>query len=525
MTKASATAAAGAAGVTLAMRFLAGRYHGTAWGHHVNEARVDWPPAPWRILRALLACYHQRCADLEAEVVGSLLRKLSRPPHYQVPSYVEGHTRHYMPKDSTDADKRDMVLDAFVAISPDEPVLVQWVNVELTEAEQETLHALVGRVTYLGRAESWCEVRVEGRPALQTLPADRPSRSVSLLTPIDASLEELGADTATLRKRGVTRPPAGQFVSYPVPIAAPRRKERRKPRGERPILARFALAGKSLPALTEAAHVAECARGWLVARGKREPRFASSTLSGLDAAGQPLASDHGHAHYLPRDEDGDGRLETLWIWAPDGLGPSACAALEHLDELRVSRRGEEDGGDEAPQQTEPGRRWRPDLFLSLLGLGGRELFGARLALGPARVWRSATPFLLARHPKLRRGAWRDTASEQVRRELELRGWDPSQVGVEVSAELPGHPSDRENPLTHAPGSATAHPIHWLEFRRWLRRRHPASPFGFGVRLTFAEQQMGPIALGFGAHLGLGSFQIDEAAETVVGGARSDAIEP
>ena len=46
----------------LAIRFLfpAGRYHATPWGRHVNEADVEWPPSPWRLLRALIATWHRK---------------------------------------------------------------------------------------------------------------------------------------------------------------------------------------------------------------------------------------------------------------------------------------------------------------------------------------------------------------------------------------------------------------------------------------------------------------------------------
>ena len=40
---------------TLSIRFPAGRYHATPWGHHVNEGLIEWPPSPWRLLRALLS--------------------------------------------------------------------------------------------------------------------------------------------------------------------------------------------------------------------------------------------------------------------------------------------------------------------------------------------------------------------------------------------------------------------------------------------------------------------------------------
>jgi CRISPR-associated protein Csb2 len=50
--------------ISLSLRFLAGRYHATPWGRHVNEAALAWPPEPVRVLRALIAC-HYRKADRE----------------------------------------------------------------------------------------------------------------------------------------------------------------------------------------------------------------------------------------------------------------------------------------------------------------------------------------------------------------------------------------------------------------------------------------------------------------------------
>lgn len=39
----------------ISMRFLTGRAHLHPWDTHHSEGRVDWPPAPWRLLRALVA--------------------------------------------------------------------------------------------------------------------------------------------------------------------------------------------------------------------------------------------------------------------------------------------------------------------------------------------------------------------------------------------------------------------------------------------------------------------------------------
>ena len=50
--------------VIIKLKFPAGRYHATPWGRHVNEGVPEWPPSPWRLLRALVAVWKRTCPDL-----------------------------------------------------------------------------------------------------------------------------------------------------------------------------------------------------------------------------------------------------------------------------------------------------------------------------------------------------------------------------------------------------------------------------------------------------------------------------
>ena len=54
--------------ITLKLTFPAGRYHATPWGRHVNEGVPEWPPSPWRLLRALVAVWKRACPDLPEPV-------------------------------------------------------------------------------------------------------------------------------------------------------------------------------------------------------------------------------------------------------------------------------------------------------------------------------------------------------------------------------------------------------------------------------------------------------------------------
>jgi CRISPR-associated protein Csb2 len=98
-----------------------------------------------------------------------------------------------------------------------------------------------------------------------------------------------------------------------------------------------------LPLATETLPVAEAARRTLMGiYGRQFPqpdgsKGQSAIFSGKDATGQPLEG-HGHAYYLPTDEDGDGRLDHLTVVAVDGFGPGELRALDCLRDLKSRER-------------------------------------------------------------------------------------------------------------------------------------------------------------------------------------------
>src|SRR5690606_17351313 len=81
------------------LTFPAGRYHATPWGAHVNEGLIEWPPSPWRVLRALVACWHRKAlGEVRREVMAEIAHCLADSlPQYDLPAGWRSHTRHYMP--------------------------------------------------------------------------------------------------------------------------------------------------------------------------------------------------------------------------------------------------------------------------------------------------------------------------------------------------------------------------------------------------------------------------------------------
>jgi CRISPR-associated protein Csb2 len=254
-------------------------------------------------------------------------------------------------------------------------------------------------------------------------------------------------------------------------------------------VARFRLDAPVLPLVTETLPLAEKVRRTLLGKCKSlasgnhptPPFEAYPAIWGKDAHGQPLHG-HEHAFFLPTDEDHDGRLDHLTIFAPMGFNPLERHALNRLRQLY---------SDDA----EP-------LHLLLTGLGTALDIRSPL-LEPATVWQSATPFLVTRHPKMRgtkRDQPEDYASPQsfVRHILlqELRRRPNTPEVVSVEEQLIGVQQRRP-----------------IEFKRFRAKasddggRRPAA----GFRVTFAAPVYGPLCLGHSCHFGLGLFLPSSAA--------------
>lgn len=461
--------------VGVAIRFDLGHYHATPWGSHVNDAAVEWPPSPWRILRALYAVSRSNVhADSQRAAIDDAIVRLAAagPPSYALPAATAYHTRHFMPSREyplATQGKSNVakVLDGFLALAPSAEVTVWW-DADLEQEELAGLEAAAAALGYLGRSESVCSARVVSdgdRGKLDATPVSQSERTeaeelVRLLCPAgEDPLSALTTSITDLRGQRLLAPPGAEWIDYTVRLPASPPLRPAPP--DRPTLARFRVHGGSRPAMREAVAVAHLVRAALQARfGRRNEDEVSSVFSGRAGDG-PRTDQHRHAHYLVTPDADGRRVCHVAVWAPEGFGPAEVTALAGLTELRM-------------RDADP-------LRLALTAIGRTEQMRLPSLLGPARAWRSLTPFGLPRHPKRRGGREVDGAVDQIRRELALRG-------------LPE--PERIEPVRGA----------WLEYRRTRPgRSRLEGPRVVGARLFFSEEVSGPIALGALSHFGLGLF--------------------
>lgn len=511
--------------LTLKIRFLTGRYHATAWQQQVNEGIPDWPPSPWRLLRALVAAAYRLPQPPPRSDLLALVNRLSEHlPHYGLPETTLGHTRHYMPIRKEGEDTTTLVLDTFVAFSADATLWVTWPQVQLPLAQRQLLEQLCRHLSYLGRAESWVDVTVlddnremfTGQVAKVAKPLSSDGVDVSVWSSIELLAPQPPAAFAKARKHFPTDVlaaleldvgklhddrwsgiPGTRWVRYEI-ASRPRsssRAVRSSPFQDAPAFARFVLVGSVLPKLSDALSVGERCRQALMSLSKGHWLFA-----GRDpATGTPLQG-HVHSWFFPEDADQDGFIDHVLVYAAKGFDKEALAALRRLRQIWSA-------------ETREGK-----LQLLLVQLGfvkdytcnvHQAIPGVSSLLMQARTWRTVTPWVPSRHsrkhPKKdpRTGLDQDSLAHQVVTQIDHLRRD----GWLRFTEPPGW-SWAEQIQICSQKTWAYPPYPWYAFRRQRTQGQGAhaGTRAYWVQVTFPEPITGPLALGYASHFGLGLFQ-------------------
>jgi len=468
--------------------FPAHRFHATPYGRHVNEGVAEWPPSPYRFLRALFDAWKRKHPEMAEEQVRNVLETLSaEPPEFALPAVTASHTRGYLSSNQEDPTAKSLIFDGFVALPPEGRAFMIWPGLTLGLAEQGTLSVLLGSLNYLGRSESWVDARLsEGAPGKKLYrcrPAaaqDERETTVPLACVVPAGeydgkswLDALTYSTAALLKDKRSSPPALRMVRYTCDPDAVRTRIARPPsRRGAPATAVTAvvvsLDGKVLPLVTATVEIAEQVRRKLMGiQGKHAeiPGVVSPRFSGKTVDGQPL-SGHEHLFILPLGND-KGRIDRVLLYtrAKDGFNKSEVDAILLLRTLYTKNAAE-------PIRT----------VVTWKGQTADLPF-----LQKAQVAVSRTPFIMTRHWRPSRGDFSSFLAGEVRRECRNHCiQEPREVKI-----LPGMPG-----LFEA-----------IEYRRNRKDDDPRP--GFPLRLTFAEPVTLPFSLGYGCHFGLGQFGPEE----------------
>jgi len=482
--------------IGLRVEFLAGRFHANPWDSGTNEGDVEWPPSPWRLLRAIVAGWFRSGAE-DRDVLLRVLDALSEPPCFMLPRATAGHSRHYVPLGGLRKGKpeKTQILDSFLALERDREhaavAYASWNNAICSSEERALLARACRLIPYLGRAESWCEVSVvDAVPADDALTLVDVASKATYSGPVvrriapgeslrgAALLRSLAEETGTMRRARRLVPEGITWVEYRLPSDFLLVRQQFDAREERvaafgPVILRFAVERPRegvLPPITRAIDLADVMRRAALSRySRRDGMPASLRLAGKDDCGKSVRREgHDHPYYLPFDSRSDGKIDRIDVWFPKGCTHDEYRAVASID-----------------------------------GLCNRAVFDEAFPLtflgnvapaDPALVWESITPVVLDRFPKVRgegRSKLIDGPAEQLQAMIRRR------FGAEVEIDLW---EQAAHVRRHGGIGARLD-----AFRSRRPGKSERLPPAVGATLRFAAPITGPIVLGRLAHFGLGQF--------------------
>lgn len=464
----------------VSIRYITGMYHATPYGRNVNEGSIEYPPSPYRIIRALIDTWKRKLKTVNNDTVLNLLGKLSEGPSYYLPNISEGTIANYL--DSNENPKsQQLIYDSFVSINPHEKVLIFWDNVYLELDEVNILTKLLENLNYLGRSESWVEMKVENNVSekpnctLQNMSTHQHTVKTALPVPmngyikqghsIDEWLNAITYDTNDLLTKKIDRPPGLIYKSYNVPADIVKVKTNYTINNtsiKKTYGVIYALNSSVLPLITDSLLIGERFHTKILGIYKKIFGKISPTLSGICPDGS-IMKGHRHIFISPLDINNDGRIDHIMIKTKNELTDNEIYCFDIIHSLW------QDNG-------------KPDIKLIptewLYNKESKQLM-------KSKIFESKTPFIFNKHFRQGRGNYLDWIKKQVIEEL-------SYIGLPEPLEI--------NPIERV---SDAHQFLWLDFYR--NRKGDTPRMGYGFRMIFNEPISLPFNIGYASHYGLGLF--------------------
>lgn len=498
--------------VVIRQEFPLGRFHATPWRvSPFDDPHGEWPPSPWRLVRAVTARWYQWTRetgqDLDLSQLERLQAALCRSTYaFHLPADARKGSplRQYHPtefgwrpaekkKAGTRSYGTSLVQDNYWCVPPEAPVWWFIEGDDWTDELRTQLAQCLERMAYFGRAETLVRARlVESTTDIPTpnctLVDRRTEDAVPVLVPLEsASRDDIERTTDNLEAKERTVPPGTQRL-YAVRPPRPASRERRRVPAPRPDchLMQFAIGWNVAPDPRAIVRLTSRFRGAVLRELLRiktgdasatwtgvgkNIRDAIADMAGKDANNEPLKGRR-HSEFFAWCEGGHPTRILVWrssrVFDADEQEAILLAA-----ERDVSWATAGTDGDEWKVRLVPLDRDVP----APPGFDGQS----------STVWESITPYVPSRH-HLRGGKKREGESivEQVQAELRRRGLveavEVEVVGrqVWVSVHVPQRSS----------GTRTF---------RGDRRGHL-------LRLRFPEAVVGPVRLGHSSSFGLGLFR-------------------
>lgn len=498
--------------IVLEQTFLLGRFHATPWKTYPYEdPHGEWPPSPWRLVRAVLARSYQMDrevagssadhANLRESMVGAFAASdisWQLPPStWRGPGFRQYHPAEFrrVPASAKEpgmmAYNTTKVLDNFWVTPSDSVCPLVWMfeGAHWNAPMLAHLDACLARMTYFGRAESITEIRrvkdarIDAASITRLLPCRSGSAVPVLTLRRDASLPQIEASTDAPEVAATNIPPGSRWM-YAVRPQRPRIRSGSRQRPELPptSLIQFAIGSKIAPRYKDAVLITERFRNRSLGcftklfTGNPKSKWSDAPesvrekallLSGKNPDGSP-SKEHRHASFLLcGTSDAPSRL---CIWRNE--------AFNDLEQRAIL---------DAANMPLPLCYRNDPWTLNLVPLDKLVPAPPGLDQTTGREWISLTPFVPPRHVFGRSGREKSGCSvlEQLVDELKNRAFNVDGLIASVEEGF------------------------WVKIHRIKAERDARTnndKFGYKLKINFREPVKGPVSIGASSHFGLGLFQ-------------------
>jgi len=493
--------------IILQQHFPLGRFHANPWkAFPFDDPFGEWPPSPWRLIRALVARSHQisredpAIGENEREVLVRAFCTSSIRWHLPPQSWRGPALRQYQPAEFSRVPKSAKepgymahattknLDNCWLTAGPEDTVWWFIEGAHWTHAGLRLLDAGLARMTYFGRAESITLMqRSEDQlnhpePNCSAGP-HRNTRSAPVLFPAsEATLADIERSTDDPAIADATVPPGAvwRFAERPARPALreiPKRPTRRLPETR---LVQFAIGSRVSPTIDSAAILTNRFRGRTISvlsggswsKASTERKSTIALIAGKSADGKPLDG-HQHASFALWFDPATRKAARLLVWRRTPFSHEEQQALLAAAEDPLSLGYNDRGRDP----------WRIHLVPLDSAVAPPSGFNPAQRFA---AWKTTTPFVPPQHIYDRHGNEKPGKSltDQVLNELQNHRFPTGGVTVEVLR-------------------STWVKIHQPRAERGDKTN--TAKRGHHLRLTFPMQVAGPIALGHSAHFGLGLF--------------------
>jgi CRISPR-associated protein Csb2 len=459
---------------------LTHQYHGNAWHHAHCEGLIDYPPAPWRILRSIVAgSYNVNNAPEHQAVLKQLLWKMAQvlPTYYLPPTaYLQWRSpRPQVQKDATITPGKTLYSACLILPENDSAIYCNY-DIDCTALEKSILTQVMEGITYLGRRESpavW--ELVEEMPKPNAYPEQSGTRVVA--TPISTlSEEELwsclnlsAADVFQQHKQAVFPGVKQRTYKLEPAIVHPDSQSNRPRLMPKRVLISVHSAVKV--SVSQAVYLCEGLHQRLV---KTHPE---TVFTGMDMGLKN--NSHDHAFITPICDRNGRWIEYIELYSQQGFSPSAINAIANVRPVRL------------------------DQWIRF------DLSDFSQSSEQHSCWESITPMFLTRYPVMRDGRPKMIAGTAYQKDC------PEHQALKYLQFLPhldfkGDSSFEEFPTglgmkVNGKLVAVCKCNAWIGAGKMLNNSHGKLSLdkGFRVRIEFAQPVSSPISLGYRCHYGSG----------------------